>query len=195
MDGKDVRRIESSTQFRHAFRGQKQSATGFYSGQHVPWRGLAMPLIAPRSTLGDCFLLRSSYMFVFRVQSEPALTREVVQHELLVYYRGLSGAVLKRRNVTVDPSQFALVLRKVKTTAAAGETTDSGGRERYEGDLEWVEPFVTRRPQTLHLEVDVWASSKTSDRFLFACVSPQDKQAAIWKTMHELRATFLEANP
>jgi len=130
-----------------------------------------------------------SYLFVFRTQSKPKLTREVIERELLVYYRGLASANLKRSNVNVDTTRFGLKLRQLEMPAAKG--TDPTGWKRYEGDLNWVEPFVTLKPQTIHLEVDAWTSNNTGHNYLFACVSPQDKQAAIWKTMRELRVSFL----
>jgi len=134
-----------------------------------------------------------SYMFVFRVQSDPELSHEVIERELLVYYRGLATAVLKSRDIEVDTTRFALQLKEVK--AADAQATGAGDLKQYAGDLDWIEPFVTREPQTLHLEIDAWANSQSSHNYLFVCVSPQGKKAAIWKTMHERRAEFVDANP
>jgi hypothetical protein len=132
-----------------------------------------------------------SYMFVFQVQSKPELTQAVIQRELLVYYRGLATAVLKGSDVKVETSQFAIKLNQVK---ANNENAKDAGPKRYTGNLKWVEPFATRKPQTLHLEIDAWTSDKPSHNYLFVCVSPQAKKTAIWKSMRELRIAFLKAN-
>ncbi len=133
-----------------------------------------------------------SYLFVFQLQAKPELTREVLDRELLVYYRGLAKTISKRRNPNLDTEQFSLKLKEAQK--ADSKAKDSSGLKRYEGDLKWVEPFVTQKAQTLHLEVDTWSSSETGENFLFVCVSPQDKKTAIWKTMYELRAKFLNMN-
>lgn len=127
-----------------------------------------------------------SYLFVFQLETEPQLTREVIESELLVYYRGLATAVLKGRNITVDTTKFTLRLKPQK----AGDAKDDNS-PRYVGDLAWLEPFVTQQSQTLHLEVDAWTDSQAKQNYLFVCVSPQDKKSEIWKTMRELRAAFL----
>ena len=132
-----------------------------------------------------------SYMFVFHIESKPELIHEVIERELLVYYRGLASAVLNGRNVAVDTTRFVVKLSQVKTIGAKAPI----GLKRYVGDLNWVEPFVTRKPQTLHLEVDAWTNSRTSQNYLFVCASPQDKMVAIWKTMRELRVSYLSTSP
>ncbi|MEO2047794.1 MAG: hypothetical protein ABGX16_14625 [Pirellulales bacterium] len=66
--------------------------------------------------------------------------------------------------------------------------------KRYAGDLKWIEPFTTQKQQTLHLEVDLWANGRTNENYLFVCVSPKDDRAAIWKTMRDLRVSFLSAS-
>ncbi len=133
-----------------------------------------------------------SYIFVFQLQAKPKLTLEVLDRELLVYYRGLAKAVSKRRNPKLDTEQFSLQLKEAQKTVA--KARDARGLKRYAGDLKWVEPFVTQKAQTLYLEVDTWANSKTGENYLFVCVSPQDKKAEIWKTMLELREKFLKTN-
>lgn len=133
-----------------------------------------------------------SYMFVFQLKSKPELNQEVIEREILVYYRGLARSVLKRSKVEVDPKQFSLKLKQSKTIDEKAKAP--AGMKRYAGDLKWVEPFATQKPQTLHLEVDMWANSKTNQNYLFVCVSPQEDKAAIWKTMRNLRVSFLSTS-
>ena len=123
-----------------------------------------------------------SYIFVFRIDGGPELTEAVVRDEILVYYRGLAAAVLGADKVDVE--KFALELKQVKTVTP-GATASAG-------KLQWIEPFVTKKPQTLRLEIQTWSAKKY--RYLLCSVSPTGPTAAIWKALHEIRDTFLEAN-
>lgn len=131
-----------------------------------------------------------SYMFVFHVEPKPKLTQEVLEQEFLAYYRGLATAVLKGQDVSVETKKFALKLKPVKIINEAAQAP--AGMRQFTGDLNWVEPFVTRKQQTLHLEIDTWTDSKSNRNFLFVCVSPHDNDAKIWKTLRTLRGTFLD---
>ena len=133
-----------------------------------------------------------SYMFVFQLDTKPELTPKVIEREFLVYYRGLASAVLKNRNVKLDTVKFALKLKEAKV--AKSKQKQPSGLKQYAGDLKWVEPFVTRKPQTLHLEIQSWAGTKKKHNYLFVVVSPKESTAAIWKTMRDLRAAFHRKN-
>lgn len=126
-----------------------------------------------------------SYVFVFQLDAKPELTHEVLQRELLVYYRGLATTVLKGRNVKVEPNSFTLKLSKQKSIGGPENLTG------YAGDLNWLEPFRTRKAQTLHLEVHAWR--RAENNYLFVCVSPMKKSAAIWKELHEIRSEYYQS--
>ena len=132
-----------------------------------------------------------SYAFVFDLQSKPDLTEAVVKEELLKYYRGLCKAVLKEQLPDVDPSKFTLELQQVKSDAKP--SPDEKGPStptRYTGTLDWVEPFATKKPQKLNLEIRTWA---TNDRnYIFVCASPQAQDTAIWKQLHAIRDDYLK---
>ena len=127
-----------------------------------------------------------SYVYVFRLEQKPALKAEVIKQEFLKYYRGLAVAVLKDSGVEIDPKKFTLELNPVKddkkTGAKASELSE------YTAELNWVEPFATRKPQKLRLEIQTWSAKKNN--FMFICVSPKLKDSAIWKQMREIRAKF-----
>ena len=61
---------------------------------------------------------------------------------------------------------------------------------QYTGTLEWIEPFATKKPQKLNLEIRTWARS--DGNYIFACVSPQARDTAIWKQLHEIRELYLK---
>jgi len=131
------------------------------------------------------------YAFLFELQPKPVLTEAVVKDEFLKYYRGLCKAVLSGKLPDLDPSEFTLELRRVKSDAKP--SSDDKAAEtptRYTGTLDWVEPFATKKPQKLNLEIRTWASNGRNH--IFACVSPQGRDAAIWKHLHTIRDDYLK---
>jgi hypothetical protein len=132
-----------------------------------------------------------SYAFVFELEPLPQLTEAVIKEEFLKYYRGLCKAVLNGKSPELDPSKFTMELQRVKSdaTITSDEKTDVKP-VLYTGTLEWVEPFATKKAQTLNLEIQTWTSNDRN--VIFACVSPQARDAAIWKQLHEIRDGYLE---
>lgn len=133
-----------------------------------------------------------SYVFVFQLEIKPDLTPEVIDRELLAYYRGLATAVLKSRNISADTNAFTLKLAETKAIDEAPKPPSTP--KQYTGDLSWVEPFVSGQPQTLHLEVETWKSGDSQHNCMFVCASPKPKDAAIWQQMREIRASFHRLN-
>ena len=132
-----------------------------------------------------------SYAFAFELQPQPVLTEAVVKEEFLKYYRGLCKAVLNGKLPDVDPSGFTLELQRVKSDARP--SSDGQAKEmstQYTGTLDWLEPFATKKPQKLNLQIWTWSSSDRN--YLFACVSPQGRDTAIWKQLHAIRDEYLK---
>jgi hypothetical protein len=128
------------------------------------------------------------YAFAFELASKPELTKTVVHDEFLSYYRGLCTAVLGGQGAEVDPSKFTLKLQQLESAATASDSEDAA--IRYRGTLDWVEPFATKKPQKLHIEIRTW--TQKGHNYLFACVSPQAKDAAIRKQLHRIRDDYLQ---
>ena len=61
---------------------------------------------------------------------------------------------------------------------------------QYTATLSWVEPFATKKPQKLNMEILTWSDSDRN--FIFACVSPQARDKAIWKQLHTIRDDYLK---
>ncbi len=132
-----------------------------------------------------------SYAFVFELEPMPVLTAAVVKDEFLKYYRGLCKAVLNGKLPQVDRSRFTLELQRAKSDATIFQDDKNADMPVvYTGTLEWVEPFATKKPQTLNLDIQTWTSNDRS--FIFACVSPQARDAAIWKELHKIRNGYLK---
>ena len=132
-----------------------------------------------------------SYAFVFQLQPKPDLTEDIIKDEFLKYYRGLCKAVLNGKVPDVDPSKFTLELTRVKPDAKPSSDEKVADTSiRYTGTLDWVEPFATKKPQKLNLEI--WTWTRNERNFIFACVSPQASETAIWKQLHAIRDDYLK---
>lgn len=131
------------------------------------------------------------YAFVFELDPKPALTEAVLKEEFLKYYRGLCKAVLNGKLPDVDPSKFTLELQRVKSeTEAASDSKAADAPTEYTGTLDWVEPFATKKPQKLNLEIRTW--TRNDRNFIFVCVSPQARDTSIWSKLHAIRDDYLK---
>jgi len=132
-----------------------------------------------------------SYAFVFDLEPKPGLTEAVLKEEFLKYYRGLCKAVLNGKRPDVDPSEFTLELKPVKSDAEpASDEKAADTPTLYTGTLDWVEPFATNKAQKLNLEFRTWSGNDRN--YIFVCVSPQARDAAIWKQLHKIRDDYLK---
>lgn len=130
------------------------------------------------------------YAFAFELQPEPALTEAVVKEEFLKYYRGLCKAVLAGKLPEVDPAGFKLDLKRAQREDASRDER-ANAATHYLGTLDWVEPFATQKPQKLNLEIRTW--TREDRNYIFACVSPQAMDAAIWKQLRAIRDDYFKA--
>ena len=130
-----------------------------------------------------------SYTILFWIPEKQVVTRKLLEQELLTYYQGLCDAVL--RDKSVDSSKFSMVLKDVKLPDKSPKLQFlDHDRQDFTGKLEWVEPFITKKSQTLYFDVQSWHCESSKHRVVFICVSPQAKTAKIWKTMHDIRTGF-----
>ena len=130
-----------------------------------------------------------SYAFAFELEPKPLLTEAVIRNEFLKYYRGLCRTVLNGKMPDVDPSEFTLKLRRVRSHIKRSRDEKAmDGLMLCTGTLDWVEPFATKKPQKLHLEIQTWA--RDDRNYVFSCVSPQTQDAPIWKQLHTIRNDY-----
>jgi hypothetical protein len=134
-----------------------------------------------------------TYVFVFSIPKEQTLTPEVIQQEMLAYYRGLSEAVSKGKGRSVDSDKFTFQLGEAQE-AAEGPTKIPAATKvvQYLGVLNWVEPFATGQLQVLHFELQSWTDPATARNYLFVCTSPKapGESEALWKELRQIRRTF-----
>jgi len=132
-----------------------------------------------------------SYAFVFELQPKPDLTEAVIKDEFLKYYRGLCQKVLDGKIPDLDPSKFTLEVQRLKSDSKPEPTKkDTDAAMQYAGTLDWVEPFATKKPQKLHLEIRTW--TRNGRNYIFACASPQARDTAIWKQLRAIRDDYLK---
>ena len=128
-----------------------------------------------------------SYVFVFQVDAEPKLTKEVLHREILTYYRGLATSVLKGSNVDVDADGFTL---KLEASKAGEDAKRPKGLTSFAATLKWLEPFATRDRQTLFIDLEAWQDAQSQMNYLFVIASPKKRTEPIWEEMKKIRASF-----
>jgi hypothetical protein len=114
-----------------------------------------------------------SYAFVFWLPGDKPLEADTIHSEIMTYYRGLATAVSKGE---IKADGFKLKLEPVKKQES-----------EWVGTLEWVEPFQTRKAQTLRFEISQRQLSDPDARLLSIAVSPQqDQKHAVWKDLRDI---------
>ena len=127
-----------------------------------------------------------SYVFLFALERKPELTAEVLRKELLVYYIGLSKNVM--RNPKLDTSKCTMKLEPTKGNGVTPK--DSVSVKSYQAQVYWLEPFATKKMQTLYFELQTWKYKDSPYNYLFVSASPQKPGAAIWETLRGIRKTI-----
>ncbi len=128
-----------------------------------------------------------SYAFLFALEANPKLDTKVLEKELFTYYSGLSKA--RMGNPQLDTSKFSV---KVDTLEDKGVSPKSAINVRnYRAKVVWLEPFATKKMQTLYFELQTWQYKGSPYQYLFVCASPQKPGNPIWKTLRTIRAAVV----
>lgn len=126
-----------------------------------------------------------SYVFLFALEAKPMLDAKVLKKELFIYYSGLSKS--RMNNPNLDTSGFS-----VKVTAVEGNDVSPKGAvnvKNYRAEVVWLEPFATKKMQTLYFELQTWQYKGSPYQYLFVCASPQKPDQPLWKTLQAIRAS------
>ena len=126
-----------------------------------------------------------SYVFLFALEAEPKLDAKVLKKELFTYYSGLSKA--RMSNPKLDTSQFSMKVKEVEGNGPVPKGTINV--KNYLAEVVWLEPFATKKIQTLHFELQTWRYSGSPYQYLLVCASPQTRGKPIWKTLRGIRAS------
>jgi len=151
----------------------------------MKWKGTEDIRFAPgmfKADATDFF----SYALLFWLPDDQKIDSVTMERELLTYYRGLAKAVLASgKRDGVDFAKFSLTIKDAKVKTGKRPT----GEEYVAsiGELKWVEPFATAKPQTLRFEIQTWYVEKHKHHCVFMCVSPQPETNEVWKSLREIR--------
>jgi hypothetical protein len=146
--------------------------TGF--AKDMKWTGFEEVRFAPgmfRPDAEDFF----TYCFVFCLPKQNPPDQKAMTAELLKYYRGLAVAVTRRSGIDVKPKSFTLKLTPVKDS-----------KTQLRGVMTWVEPFATKKPQTLLLEIELQSNDSIEGTLMKVAVSPKPHDAELWKQMRKM---------
>jgi len=125
-----------------------------------------------------------SYVFLFALEAKPILDAKVLKKELFTYYTGLSKA--RMGNPKLDTSQFRVKVNPVEDKGVSPKEAENVGN--YLAEVVWLEPFATKKMQTLYFELQTWQYKGSPYQYLFVCASPQKPDKPIWKTLRGIRA-------
>jgi hypothetical protein len=151
----------------------------------MSWKGTEELRFAPGMFKADSDSF-FSYAVLFWLPAETKVDGRSLEKEMLIYYRGLAGAVSAGKKRDVDVKTFTLTLKDV-TPEKAPKRESGEPYSSFTGELKWIEPFTTGKPQTLRLEVQTWECRKAGRRCVFVCASPKAESAAVWKTLRAIR--------
>jgi hypothetical protein len=148
----------------------------------MTWKGKEEIRFAPgmfKADAPDFF----SYALLFWLPDDQKVDPKTVERELLTYYRGLSKTVLASKKQEVDAAAFTLTLKEVKEKAGKRPEPVTA----HVGELKWVEPFATGKPQTLRFEIHTWHNEKHRHHCVFVCASPRPETDEVWTRLREIR--------
>ncbi|MEE2813036.1 MAG: hypothetical protein VX945_00925 [Verrucomicrobiota bacterium] len=125
-----------------------------------------------------------SYVFLFALEAKPKLDVKVLKKELFTYYSGLSKA--RMGNPKLDTSGFSVKVTAIEDKVISPK--ESVNVKNYRAEIMWLEPFATKKMQTLYFELQTWEYKDSPYQYLFVCASPQKSEKPLWKTLREIRA-------
>jgi len=125
-----------------------------------------------------------SYVFLFALEAKPKLDAKVLKKELFTYYSGLSKA--RMGNPNLDTSKFAVNVNPLEDKDVSPKSAINV--KNYRAKVVWLEPFATKKMQTLYFELQTWQYKGAPYQYLFVCASPQKPGKPIWKTLRTIRA-------
>lgn len=115
-----------------------------------------------------------SYAFVLRFEDRVS-GEAALQSILEQYYTGLITAVASSNNIQIDGP-------------AARVVVEAAGGRRFHADVHLVDAFVTGKPLTVHMDIEVHDREAGSN--VLAAVSPQNRNHTIWRSLFAVRAAI-----
>lgn len=121
-----------------------------------------------------------SYGFVWVLKGEIHVDVKFLTQNLLAYYQGLYTAVSKSETQRTEPFFVQMEV--------AGKGFSKNAQQSFSGSLDWREPFVTEKAQTLILLVDTWFCPEAGKTLVMVLASPQVFDHPLWTALKSLDA-------
>jgi hypothetical protein len=115
-----------------------------------------------------------TYVMVIAADGSPELGRSGIEEFLQKYYKGLSIGVGRRKGLTPDQSQMK------------AEVASMQSGEGYTAKVVFFDTFNDGRKLILNLEAHVISRPGSKKTYMTFLVSPQGRDAAVWRTLHEI---------
>ncbi len=122
-----------------------------------------------------------SYTFVWWLEGKVAVNQNMLRDNLLLYYRGLYQSLTESDEESLPPIG-------VEVNATREPAWMPGAQQNFRAKVDWVEAFVTKKPQTLHMMVAEWYCEDSDHTAVYFAVSPNPNAAELWQTMKGMRA-------
>jgi hypothetical protein len=123
-----------------------------------------------------------TYVLTLSVNGTEAVDAAAIKDFLDKYYKGLSAAVGRGKQLTPDLSQTNAVVTPTKASEEASS--------HYEAKLIFFDTFNDGRKVGLNLEIRVTAKPAVKKTFITLLISPQPPAAEVWKKLHEIETTI-----
>ena len=122
-----------------------------------------------------------SYAFVWWLEDQVPLTRQLLADELRRYYFGLSKAVAGEK-YGIRAEMFSADVTEEVVTAPYSSA--------YAGIVEAFDPFKTGKPLRLNVTIRVGVCEAAKRRYLIVEASPQPRNTLIWKELSQVADSF-----
>jgi hypothetical protein len=122
-----------------------------------------------------------TYVLAVSVEGAPDIGAAEIKDFLEKYYRGLSMAVGRRKQLSPDATQMTAVVNPAKP--------GSGEGSRFEAKLPFFDSFSDGRKIVLNMEIRVIARPASKKSFILLLITPQGPDGEAWKKLHEIAET------
>ncbi len=123
------------------------------------------------------------YVFAMKITNDVSIDVKLLKSLLETYFRGLCRTGAEGTDFVIDASKISATVRE--------DHYEAQHSRHFTVTLDSYDPFVTGKSLRLHLEMLVVKRSR-SDHRIFAAVSPQPAESAVWKLLRKLKQQFQE---
>lgn len=123
-----------------------------------------------------------TYLFAIAISNKRTFKKKDIQLFLEQYYRGLSKVVAQGVEKELDFSKINVSIQRDPAIKSNGKN--------YNIKVLYLDTFNHGEEVLLNVDMNVICNKKKKETYLFAKVSPQPKNHAVWNTMHNVTPSF-----